>query len=94
MLTIRALPIAALLLATPTFAESCENHCKVRIHVCLTADESICQFQDILPDEAAGLCSMLMTQIAYDWIIKQRKLTHMNWSLESSECVRPDDNRI
>ena len=94
MLTIRALAIAALLGVTPALAEACDNHCKVRIHVCRSDDKSNCKYQDLLPDETVGLCAMMMTGVAYEWIIERRRKAHENWTLESAECVQPDDNRI
>ena len=34
----------------------CEFRCKVRANICLSADQTKCKFEDILPDETTGLC--------------------------------------
>jgi hypothetical protein len=92
-----ALIITSMLAVMPVISAeptaNCEFRCKVRAKVCLSTDQSMCRFEDILPDETTGLCVFQSIQVAQDWINKQYKYSHIDWTLRGVECVAPDDNQ-
>ncbi len=96
-MVLHALIVVTMLAKLPiSFAEptaKCDFHCKVRAKVCLSADQSKCRFEDILPDETTGLCVFQSMQVAQDWINRQHQFEHVDWTLRGAECVAPDNNR-
>ena len=66
---------------------ACDFHCKVRVTACDTAAR--CITEDKLPDEAAGICPIMMMGVVGEWLIK-----HPGYHLKSAQCVLPDDQNI
>ena len=65
---------------------ACDFHCKIRIEAC---DGARCITEDKLPDEAVGICPIMMMGVVGEWMVK-----HPGYRFKSAQCVPPDDQNI